>query len=103
MADYTDMSLITRLENYTLRHPQEVLIVHAQVQDEADQVVIFKGFSSSLMRPTAFDPEVAVLPVDAQIQRIDRLQGPYQPQNPQYIEKDIHPDRFLARLTAQGY
>lgn len=94
--------LAARLENYTLKYPQEVLIVHAQVAGEADQVVVFKGFSSSLMRPTAFDLEVPTLPPEADIQQIDRLRGPYHPQSPQYLERGLSLQDFIAKLTAAG-
>jgi hypothetical protein len=96
------VSLVARLENYTIKHPQEVLIVHAQVAGEADEILIFRGFSSSLMRPTAFDLEVPVLPPNAEIQRIDRLQGPYQPQSPQYLERGLSLPDFIDRLNAAG-
>ena len=95
-------TLATRLENYTLKFPQELLMVHAQIEDEADTVVIFKGFSSSLARPTAFDPEIPTLPENAVIHRIDRLKGPYQPQSPKYIEQDISLETFITKLTALG-
>lgn len=91
-------TLATQLENYTLQHPQEVLVVHAQIGQEIDEIIIFKGFSSSLVRPTDFDPEVPVLPVDADITYIDRLKGPYQPQAPHYIEKKITLEEFISRL-----
>jgi len=48
-------------EQYTAKRSHEVLIVTVQIEGESDQIAIFKG-SSSLMRPTAFDPEVPVLP-----------------------------------------
>jgi hypothetical protein len=93
---------IQRLEQYTLRFPQEVLLVSAQVGDEEDYVVVFRGFSSSLMRPTAADPEVPVLPGEAVIISLDRLQGPYQPDNPQYLERDIPWSVFGDRLAELG-
>jgi hypothetical protein len=93
---------IQRLEQYTLRWPQEVLMVSAQVGEEEDYVVVFRGFSSSLMRPTAADPEVPVLPAEAVILSLDRLQGPYQPDNPQYLEQDIPWAEFSDRLQALG-
>ena len=92
-------SLSARLEQYTLKHPQEVLIVHAEIEGESDQIVIFRGFSSSLMRPTAFDPEVPVLADTAVVNYIDRLQGPYRPASPQYLERNIDLDTFLSRLA----
>jgi hypothetical protein len=78
-----------RLEQYTLKRPQEVLLVAAEIDGEPDQVTIFKGFSSSLMRPTAFDPDVPILPEGAQIITIDRLQAPYQPDAPRYIQQAL--------------
>jgi hypothetical protein len=91
-----------RLEQYTLRRPEQVLIVQAEVDGELDQVIIFKGFSSSLTRPTAFDPEVPVLPAHAEIQSIDILQGPYVPDNPRYIQRDMSWDAFHPLLVAVG-
>ncbi|MGB3786707.1 MAG: hypothetical protein WA949_01765 [Phormidesmis sp.] len=90
--------LAAKLESYTLQHPQEVLVVHAQIGQEADEIVVFRGFSSSLMRPTNFDPEVPVLPESADITHIDRLESPYKPQSPKYIEKEIPWDDFISRL-----
>ena len=55
-------SRIERLEEYTRLHPAEVLLVTATVDGEPDQVMVYRGFSSSLMRPTAADPEIPVLP-----------------------------------------
>lgn len=92
-------TLAKRLEEYTLKHPQELLVVHAHVGQQVDEILVFRGFSSSLMRPTDFDLEVSVLPEDAKVESIDRLKGPYQPQSPQYIEKDIPLEEFLSRLA----
>lgn len=94
--------LMSRLEAYTLKFPQELLMVHAQVEKEADTVLVFKGFSSSLMCPTASDPEIPVLPENAVIDCIDRLKGPYNPRSPEYIEQGISPVAFIEKLTALG-
>jgi len=83
------MTLAQRLEQYTLKNPQEVLIVQIALDDTEDQIMIFKGFSSSLMRPTAFDPDVPVLAQDAQILSIDRVVSPYLPDDPQYIAQGL--------------
>jgi len=77
-------------------------MVNAQVNGEDDFIVVFRGFSSSLVNPTAADPEVPVLPQEAAIETIDRLQGPYTPDNPQYLERDIPWDEFNDRLTQLG-
>ena len=82
-------SLERRLEKYTIKHPQEVLIVTVQIGDEEDQIAIFKGFSSSLMCPTAFDPEVPLIPPNAEIVNIDRVASPYNPDAPRYIEQGL--------------
>jgi len=66
-----------------------VLIVKAEINGEADEIAIFKGYSSSLMRPTAFDPDVPVLPDSAQILTIDRLVGPLNPSKPEYIQQGL--------------
>ena len=71
----SSLTLASRLENYTLKHPQEVLIVYVEIEGEVDQIIIFKGFSSSLMRPTAVDPEVSMLPDSATVSHIDRLKA----------------------------
>lgn len=79
-----------RLEKYTLKHKEEVLIVNLETASgEADVVMIYAGFSSSLMRSTAFDPDVPVIAEDAKIISIERLVSPYNPDNPQYIASGL--------------
>ncbi|MCT7952458.1 hypothetical protein NG798_21935 [Ancylothrix sp. C2] len=95
--------LITkRLEKYTEKYPKEVLLVTAEINGEEDEIAIFKGFSSSLMRSTAFDPDVPVLPDTAKIISIDRLTGPYNPANPQYIERGLSWETMQALLLKCG-
>lgn len=77
-------------------------MVNATLDGEGDTIVVFRGFSSSLVRPTAFDPSVPVLPEQAQIDTIDRLQMPYTPSNPRYLEQDIPWATFCDRLTELG-
>lgn len=98
----SDLLPIQRLEQYTFRFPNEVLMVNARVNGEDDFVVVFRGFSSSLVNPTAADPDVPVLPKEVAIATIDRLQGPYSPDNPQYLERDIAWSEFSDRLTELG-
>ncbi|MBF2076350.1 MAG: hypothetical protein IGS50_21690 [Synechococcales cyanobacterium C42_A2020_086] len=91
-----------RLEQYTIKRPQEVLLVTAEVEGEPDQITIFKGFSSSLMRPTAFDPDVPMLPEGAKVLTIDRLQSPYNPQSPRFIQQGLTLADMEALLTEVG-
>lgn len=82
-------SIVSRLEKYTIER-QEVLMVSVETAEgEEDLIVIYQGFSSSLMRPTAFDPDVPAIAPDSKITAIDRLVAPYNPDNPQYIEEGL--------------
>lgn len=95
-------SIGKRLEKYTVKCPQEVLIVTVEITDEQDKIAIFRGFSSSLTRPTAFDPDVPVLPDEANILSIDRIASPYNPEAPRYIQKGISWETMEALLTETG-
>lgn len=96
------MSILSRLEQYTSKRRQEVLLVTAEVDGQPDQVAIFKGFSSSLMRSTAFDPDVPVLPDTAKIVSIDRLIGPYNPANPQFLQQGLSWETMQSLLAELG-
>jgi hypothetical protein len=91
-----------RLEQYTLLHPKEVLLIKAEIEGEPDEISIFKGFSSSLMRATAFDPDIPVLPEGAVIHSIDRLLSPYNPAQPHFIQRDLSWADVLSLLVADG-
>jgi hypothetical protein len=93
------ISIGRRLEQYTLQHPDEMLLVTITVDGKDDQIAIYKGFSSSLMCPTAFDPDVPVIPEQAQIHYIDRLESPYNPNRPRYIERNLTWVAFEALLA----
>lgn len=91
-----------RLEQYTAKRSHEVLVVTVEIKGEPDQIAIFKGFSSSLMRPTAFDPEVPVLPDEAKILSIDRVASPYNPQSPLYIQQRLTWETIQPLLLEAG-
>jgi len=96
------MSNLSRLEKYTEKRRQEVLLVEAEVNGEYDQIAIYRGFSSSLVQATAFDPDVPILPDDAKILVIDRLIGPYNPRQPQYIQRGLAWESMQALLAEAG-
>ena len=96
------MKQLIRLEQYTLKRPAEVLLVNAEVNGEPDQIMVFKGFSSSLMHSTEFDPDIPVLPEDATIISIDRVQSPYSPSDPKVIQADLTWELFVPLLEAAG-
>lgn len=95
-------SIGQRLEQYTIKRPQEVLLVEVEIAGETDQIIVFKGFSSSLMNPTAFDPDVPILSEDATIISIDRLASPYNPDAPYYIQQGLSKEQMEALLTEIG-
>ena len=95
-------SLEKRLEQYTIKRPQEVLLVEVEVEGESDLLLIFKGFSSSLMRPTAADPDISLLPKSAKITRIDRVASPYNPDAPQYLQQGLNWEEMEGLLKAVG-
>lgn len=94
-------SIGKRLEQYTVKRPQEVLLVTINIADEQDKIAVFKGFSSSLMRP-ALDPDVPVLLDDAIIVSIDRIASPYNPESPRYIQQGISWEDMKALLLEVG-
>jgi len=96
------VSQFTRLERYTEKQRQEVLLVTAEIADEVEQVLIFRGFSSSLTNPTAYDPDIPVLPESAKIVSIDRLRGPYNPAAPEYLQQGLTWDDLVVLLEAAG-
>ncbi|BAZ84232.1 DUF7734 family protein [Dolichospermum compactum] len=95
-------SISKRLEQYTIKKSQEVLIINVEIDGEPDQIAVFKGFSSSLMRPTAYDPDVPVLPDTAIIITIDRIASPYNPDSPRYLQQDISWEDMQVLLSEVG-
>jgi len=88
-----------RLEQYTIKRPDRVLIVKVLIDEQPDEIAIFKGVSSSLMRPTAFNPDVPVLPERAIIVSVDLLASPYNPEAPIYIEQGLTREQMQSLLT----
>lgn len=83
------MAIAQQLEAYSRNHPEEVLLITTTEADIEDQVMIFKGFSSSLMRPTDSNPDNSVFTANAEFVCLDRLQSPYLPNDPTYIEQNM--------------
>lgn len=91
-----------RLEQYTIKRPQEVLIVTAEIASERDEIVVFKGFSSSLRHPTSFDLDVPVLSEDAKVITIDRVASPYNPDTPRYFQQGLTWEMMQKLLAEVG-
>lgn len=95
-------SIGKRLEQYTAKRSQEVLIVDFEIAGEEDRVAIFKGYSSSLMRSTASDPDIPLVPDNAKIIRIDRVASPYNPESPRYIQQGLTWEAIQPLLLEAG-
>lgn len=91
-----------RLETYTIKRPQEVLLITTKSEDQEDQIVIFKGFSSSVMQQTSYDPDIPVLSDDANIIQIDIVTSPYNPDTPHYLQKGLSWPQMEALLAKVG-
>ena len=62
---------------------------------EPFELLIFRGFSSSVSHPTGFDPDQPLLPDGAQIEQAELLQGPLNPQAEQCLAEASGVERFL--------
>ncbi|KAL6187545.1 hypothetical protein ACLB2K_038943 [Fragaria x ananassa] len=89
---------IALLELYSQSVRGEALIVHAMVDDQPVEVLIFKGFSSCLSYRTSPDPSKSILPARAVIESIDRVKGPFDPSNIEYLQKDLSWEVFKSNL-----
>uniref|UniRef100_A0A0E0KI75 DUF7734 domain-containing protein n=1 Tax=Oryza punctata TaxID=4537 RepID=A0A0E0KI75_ORYPU len=96
--EYGHNEEMARLERYSEGARDQALLVKARVDDEVEVVLVFKGFSSRLSGRTAADPAMSVLPERAIIQSVDVVRGPFDPNNIEYLEKDLPWDDFKSRL-----
>ena len=72
--------MLAELESISRDRPDRALRLQGRMGDgEALEVVIFRGFSSSLTHPTAFDPDQPLLPSEARIESAVLLQAPLNP------------------------
>ncbi|XP_021728406.1 uncharacterized protein LOC110695487 [Chenopodium quinoa] len=91
---------IAILEMYSQSARGEALLVTAMVDDQQVEVLIFKGFSSCLSYGTSPDPSKSVLPKRARIMLIDRIKGPFNPNNIEYIEKGLTWETFKSGFAS---
>ncbi|KAJ0988426.1 hypothetical protein J5N97_006782 [Dioscorea zingiberensis] len=89
------------LEAYSETTRSEALLVHATVDDQEEEVLVFRGFSSCLSGRTAPDPSKSVLPAKAVIQSVDVVRGPFDPSNIEYLEKGLTWEAFKTRLRTR--
>ncbi|MGA1304627.1 MAG: hypothetical protein ACO3ZD_11355 [Cyanobium sp.] len=63
---------------------------------EPFELLIFRGFSSSVTHPTAFDPDRPGLPAGARIATAELLAGPLDPQREHLLGGPEPPEAFLS-------
>ncbi|MED6132766.1 hypothetical protein PIB30_021893 [Stylosanthes scabra] len=98
--EYGHNKEIAMLEYYSQSARGEALLVHAIVDQEEVDVLIFKGFSSSLSYSTSPDLTRSILPERAVIKTIDRIKGPFDPDNIVYLQKDVTWEDFKKKLLS---
>jgi hypothetical protein len=85
-------SLLTELEAISRERPDRVLRLRGELPVDADghprapgearepfELLIFRGFSSSVSHPTGFDPDLPALPEGSTISAAELLAGPLNP------------------------
>jgi hypothetical protein len=79
----TIAELLTALEAASRSRPDRVLRLRGRLPaasgDEPFELLIFRGFSSSVSHPTAFNPDQPALGEEARIEAADLLLGPLNP------------------------
>ena len=90
------------LERYSQRIPSEALRVQIQMDGEDDCVLIYKGFSSSLMRATPSSADESVIPFAATLIELERLRAPLHPVNPEVLATYRDSEAVRALLQEQG-
>lgn len=103
-TDESILTLLAGLEELSRNHPDRVLRLRGTLPlDPAQQthpaepfeLLIFRGFSSSVTHPTAFDPDSPLLPEGTQIAAAELLRAPLKPGEEEVLAGPISPQVFL--------
>jgi len=92
--------LLAALEALSRERPDRVLRLRGDLPGEGGvaepfELLIFRGFSSSVSHPTAFDPDQPALPAEARIASADLLEGPLNPAQERLLGGPLPPQRLL--------
>ena len=92
--------LLAQLEELSRSRPDRVLRLTGELPGDGDgmepfELLIFRGFSSSVSHPTAFDPDQPALPESARLMRAELLQGPLNPAAEQRVAGPMDPELLL--------
>jgi hypothetical protein len=94
--------LLQALEERSPRHPDRVLRLRGEIPGaeagsrEPCELLIFRGFASSISHPTAFDPDQPLLPVGAQLHEAELLLGPFDPAAERRLAGPASPLTYLV-------
>ena len=95
------VALVARLEELSRGRPDRVLRLSGNLpaepggEPEAFELLIFRGFSSSLSHPTGFDPDQPALPATAEMGAAELLAGPLNPSQEQRLAGPVAVEHFL--------
>ena len=92
--------MLAALEAISRDRPDRVLRLRGDLPGEkglaeAFELLIFRGFSSSVSHPTAFDPDQPALPESARLMSAELLQGPLNPAAEQRVAGPMDPELLL--------
>jgi hypothetical protein len=98
----TISALLARLETLSRSRPDRVLRLRGTLlagrpggEPDPFELLIFRGFSSSVSHPTAFDPDQPALPEGAVIESAELLEGPLNPAEPRPLGGPRPVEAFL--------
>ena len=107
MAALAVAALLAALETISRDRPDRVLRLTGELPSpeasalgadrpgEPFELLIFRGFSSSLSHPTGFDPDQPALPATAKIEAAELLAGPLNPSKEQRLAGPVAVAHFL--------
>ncbi len=93
--------LLARLEELSRLRPDRVLRLTGELPAadgagwEPFELLIFRGFSSSMSHPTGFDPDQPALPPQARVEAAELLHGPLNPAAEQRLAGPLAPEQLL--------
>jgi hypothetical protein len=92
-------TLLNRIEELSRSRADRVVRLTGELPGDGGlepfELLIFRGFSSSVSHPTAFDPDQPALPAEALVQAAELLQGPLNPAAEQRLAGPMAPEQLL--------
>ncbi|WP_181280096.1 hypothetical protein [Aphanothece minutissima] len=99
-------ALLAALETISRERPDRVLRLVGTLPgsggDEPFELLIFRGFSSSVTHPTAFDPDQPALPASARITAALLLAGPLNPSDERCLAGPLPAVSYLDPVAWDG-